>query len=253
MIPMIRTMLSGFLMVGLPLVAAGDTTLKYDDGGNMTRLVIADGKVRLDDAREKHWMLFDSRRRVMILVDPEKREFTEMDEATLESLHATVDAVMTRMETELARLPPEMQAQMRQMMGDSLPGGGAARRMRLESTGRVSGAAGHRCDVIRVMVDERVESEVCLAPASELGLPATDAAVVAEWQSFARSLAEKASRFVSLDAEIFGDGGQLPVIYDHPGSERRGVLTGVGLDPVDAGLLQVPDGYSENRMEAPLP
>lgn len=250
---MIRMMLSCVLMIGLPLVAAGDTTLNYDDGGHTTRLLIADGKVRFDDAREKNWMLFDGSRRTMILVDPEKRQFTEMDEAILESLHATVDAVMTRMETELARLPPEMQAQMRQMMGNSLPGGGAARRVRLESTGRVDEAAGHRCDISRVMVDDRVESEVCLAPASELGLPAPDAAVVADWQSFARSLAEKASRFVSLDAAVFGDGGQLPVIYDHPGSGRRGVLTGVALGPVDAALLQVPDGYSENRMEAPLP
>ena len=233
--------------------ALADATLIYDEGGGRNFLRIAGGKVGLDTQRDASWMLFDAGSREMTIVEPAKKEYTVMDEATLDELQGTVDAVMSEMQAQLADLPPAMQEQMRQMMGGMLPDPAGSKTVRLESTGRRGQAAGHSCVFSRVVVGDEVQSEICLAPASDLGLPAADRAAVEAWQTFARAMAERASRYVSLDAGVFGDKGQLPLIYSHPGTGHDGVLQRVAADAIEPAHMQVPAGYRQNKLEIPAP
>lgn len=230
-----------------------DTTLTYEEGGQQSMLRIAAGKVRFDNGRDGNWLLFDTARREMTLVEPVRREYMVIDEARLNQLQATMDTVLATLQAQLADMPPAMREQMQQIMGGALPdpsGGGA---VRLEATGRRGEAAGHECGYSRVVVNGEVQSEVCLAPASVLAIAVADQATVREWQKFARSMAERASAYVSVDAGVLGDDGQLPLIYRHPGSGRTGVLRDLSSAPVDSGLMRVPADFREGRLDMPLP
>ena len=235
--------------------AAGqaDTTLTYDEGGQHSLLRIAAGKVRFDNSHDGNWFLFDAARREMTLVEPARREYMVIDEASLEQLQATMDTVVGTLQSQLAEMPPALREQMQQMLGGALPdpsGGGA---VRLEATGRRAEAAGYTCGYSRVVVRGAVQSEVCLAPASILAIPAEDRETVRAWQEFARTMAARASRYVSVDAGVLGDDGQLRLIYRRPGAAQAAVLRALSSGPVDPAAMRVPADYREGRPSMPLP
>ena len=245
-----------FLAVGalafFASAVTADTTLTYAEGTGQNLLRIAGGKVRFDGSRDDGWLLFDAGRDEMTFVDPERGEYTVVDEATLQRMQAAIDAVMTAMATQLAEMPPSMRDQMGRMMGGMLPDHAAGTSVRLEATGEWGDAAGYECSFSRVLVNQEVRSEVCLASAATLGLPADDRAAVDAWQGFARQLAERASRYVSVDVGILGESGQVPVILRQPDSGPEAVLEDVSGDRVDPSLMRVPDGFRVNELELPF-
>ena len=230
-----------------------DTTMIYDQGGRQDLLRIAAGKVRFDNSQDGSWFLFDAARREITLVEPARREYTVIDEATLDQLQATMDTVLPQLQAQLAEMPPALREQMQQLMGGVLPDPSGGRPVRLEATGRRGEAAGYDCEYSRVLINGQVRSEVCLAAAAALGIAAEDQAAVREWQRFAGAMAERARRYVSVDAGIFGDDGQVPLIYDHPESGHKGVLRDLSLAPVDTDAMRVPAGFREGKLDLPVP
>jgi hypothetical protein len=236
-----------------PAVCSADTTLEYQGAGTQDQLVIAQGKIRFDEHGSGRWYMFDAQRRALSIVEPAKREFVVMDEGTFDSVHRTVDTVLGQVEAHIANLSPSTRQQLQQAIGAVLPEEDAEKRVRVETTGTRSQAAGHECELSRVFVDGALQSEVCLTSAAKLGLPAADQATVRQWQSFVRTLTEKATRFVNVDTRVFGDGNQLPVIYWLADADRRGELSRVTHAKVDRGLLQVPGDYHRRETPIPLP
>lgn len=236
----------------LPAAGAADTTLEYTEAAKQHLVRIAQGKIRLDPSRGGNWMLFDTARREMIIVDPKKREYTRIDEAQAESLRRSVDGVMGQVDTQIAKLPPSMQEQARQMMGQVLPDRAAKRSVSVQTTGQHGRAAGFECEVKRFLVDGKVESEVCLTAAANLKLPASDLAAVLDWQSFARSIADKASGYLDIDPRVFGDGDRIPLIYSYRGSTSRGMLARITHAQIDPGLFQVPVGFRLRQLDIPF-
>jgi hypothetical protein len=232
-----------------PTWCLSDTTLVYDEGNRTNALRIAGGKVRLDDPDAGGWMLFDSATRTLTAVEPQRREYVIMDETTLDSLQQTLDAALSQMEAQLAGLPPETREQMRQMMGIDLPKDTGSPEVKVQDIGRDGNAAGHDCRFSQVEIGGTVQSKVCLSSAAKLGVPAEDAEAVRAWQEFARSMAERASRFVDMDAGVFGDGDQVPLIYEHLSTGTKGTLTEINHETVDPQLLKVPAGYREQQLD----
>ena len=230
-------------------VALADATLIYDEGGGKNFLRIAGGKVRLDTQRDASWMLFDAERRTLSMIDPMAREYRVLDEAAADAIAGTAGAMMQAMEAQLAALPPEMRAQMQQMMGGVMPGAGRKQAV-VEATGRHGAAAGFDCAYSRVLVQGEPPSEVCLASAEALGLSPADRATIDAWQDFARTMAGKASAFVSVDPAIFGGDGQVPLIYRH--ADIRGVLTRMESSAVEPELMRVPAGYRRQELASML-
>lgn len=230
----------------------GDATLIYAQGAGQNLLRIAEGKVRFDGSPDGDWLLFDASRREMTFVAMQRREYTVVDEAGLQQMQAAIDAVMTAMAAQLAEMPPAMRDQMGRMMGGMLPDHAAGTTVRLEETGELAEAAGYECEFSRVVVNNEVRSEVCLASTATLGLPSDDRATVEAWQGFARQLAERASRYVSVDTGILGEDGKVPVIFREPGSGSEAVLEDVSSDSVDPSLMRVPDGFRATELELPF-
>lgn len=236
----------------LPAAVSADTTLEYAEAGKQNLVRIAQGKIRLDTHRGSDWFLFDTTRHELAIVNPQKREYMMIDEAKADSLRHSVDGVMGQMDAQIAKLPPSMQAQARQMMGQVLPDRTTKKSVRVEATGQGGRAAGHPCEFKRFVVDGKVESEVCLTAAGNLGLPAADLAAVLDWQGFARSIAEKATGYLDIDPRVFGDGDQIPLIYSYSGSSGQGVLTRITHVRLDTGLLVVPAGFRQRQIEIPF-
>ena len=130
----------------VPAVSMADTAMIYKEGTGQSMLRIADGKVRFDSHDDENYMLFDAASRQMTMVDPAKREYTVMDEATLDALQSTLDTLMAQVQAQMANLPPEMRAQMSQMMGGAMPGAGGPVSVTTEKTGRKGEAAGFACE-----------------------------------------------------------------------------------------------------------
>ncbi len=233
-------------------LALADSTLTYDEGGKQNRLRISSDKVRLDHHRNGTWFLFDALKNEMIVVDPGKKEFLVIDEAKVDSLRRSVDTMVSTVEAQIAKLPPSMREQARQMMGGVLTANHEKRSVRVDSTGQQGMAAGLGCEFKRFVINGRVESEVCLTAASNLGLPPQDLQAIVGWQRFARSLAEKASRYIDIDIRVFGSGDQIPLRYRYAGGSSEGVLTEIALAKLDPTLLQIPEGYRQREFDLPL-
>jgi len=235
----------------VPAVSMADTTMIYKEGAGQSMLRIADGKVRFDSHDDENYMLFDAATRQMTVVDPAKREYTVMDEAALDALQRTLDGMMAQVQAQMANLPPEMRAQMSQMMGGAMPGAGGKVSVTTEKTGRKGQAAGFACEYSRVLIDNEVRAESCLAPADELDLPSADVQAIHAWLAFVRTMAEKAGGHVDIDAGMFGDGAQIPLIYRNLDSRSEGVLEEVSHAAVDSASMRVPAGFRERKLEAP--
>lgn len=242
---------AGFLLVAATTDA--DTTLVYDQGERQSLLRIAGDRIRFDNAGDGRWFLFDAVRREVTLVDPARREYAVIDEATLEQLQATMDAVLTPLQDRLAQMPAAMREQFQQLTGGVLPDPAAGAAVRLEATGRRGEAAGYGCEYTRVKIEGEIRSEVCLASSSSLGIVAPDRAVVREWQGFAGTMAGVARRYVSVDAALLGEDGQIPIIYRSSGAGDAGTLREVSPAPIDSDVMRVPEGFSETGLELPLP
>lgn len=250
---MLRQLIFSAAFVLVAATTYADTTLIYDQGGRQNLLRIADGRIRFDNAGDGRWFLFDAVRRQVTLVDPARREYAVIDEAALEQLQATMDAVLTPLQDQLAQMPAAMREQFQQLAGGMLPDPAADAAVRLETTGRRGAAAGYGCEYTRVKIDGEVRSEVCLASASSLGISAPDRAVVQEWQGFARTMTGLARRYVSVDAALLGEDGQIPVIFQSSGAGDAGTLREVSPAPIDSDAMRVPAGFSETRLELPMP
>ena len=252
--PRIRSIVCGLIfgLFLLPAAVSADTTLEYAEAGKQNLVRIAQGKIRLDTHRGSDWFLFDTARHKLAIVNPQRREYMMIDEAKADSLRRGMDGVTAQMDEQIAKLPPSMQAQARQMMGQVLPDRTAKKSVRVEATGQSGRAAGYPCEFKRFVVNGKVESEVCLTAAGNLGLPAGDLAAVRDWQGFARSIADKATGYLDIDPRVFGDGDQIPLIYSYSGSSGQGVLTRITHVRLDPGLLAVPTGFRQRQVEIPF-
>jgi hypothetical protein len=234
-----------------PGALLADSTLLYQEGKGQNLVRISQGRVRLDHYRHDQWFLFDSARRELTLVDPAKQEYRVIDEVQIESLRRGVDGMVDQMQAQITKLPPSLQEQARRLMAGVVPEGGGKRSVRLEPSGRRGQAAGFACEFKRAVVDGKERSELCLTSAANLKLPPEDLAALLAGQAFARSLADKASRFVDVDGRVFGDGTQVPLIYTLGGAATRGVLAQLNHTKVEGGLLAVPPGYRQRLLDLP--
>ncbi len=236
----------------IPALAFADSTLVYEEAGKAHLVRIGGGKVRLDPPRGGRWFLFDSARKELFVVDAERQEYRMIDEARAETLRRQLEGAVTLMEDRLARLPPSLQEQARGAMKGVVPLEPKRRAVRLQSTSQRGTAAGLGCEVKQLLVDGKVKGELCLTAAANLGLPPADLAAVLAGQALARSLTDKAERFLAVDGRLFGEGGQVPLIYRPGGSATGWVLTRISRVAVDPGLLQLPAGYRERPLDLPL-
>lgn len=212
-------------------------------GGDMTSLIIAQGKIRTDSGKTS--VILDPGGGVMTLIDHSKKTFTRINKADL-------DAFAKQLADMMAGMPPEVQ----KMMAGRMGGGGGNAVVDFQPTGASSSVAGKPCKVYQMTLAGKVHSESCLADASAIDIPASDRATMQAALAWSKELTDSLSKG---PLGRFGDSvpfrnGLVPVrstTFNADGSRNTSELSGVSTSAVSADTFAMPAGYKEQKLDLP--
>lgn len=222
-------------------------------------ILIGHGKVRVDS---DPWnsVIFDPAGETLWLLDHEERRFSRMTRADLDRLGASLGQAMSRLDEALASVPPEVRAQMQDVIGGLLPGGrpGSGEPMlRMRETGQTLRVAGKSCRVFETVVMGQRVGETCLAD-----LTALDDLGAAERRTLEQVMRMSEAWMEPLAASPIGraiDMGffranRVPLrATDLEGGRRHtSELAGIARAPIAAETFRVPSGYRERPLELPI-
>ncbi|MDW8480187.1 MAG: DUF4412 domain-containing protein [Xanthomonadales bacterium] len=213
-------------------------------------MAIGQGKLRVDVGRRSS-LLFDPAQETMIVIDHDRRRFTRLGPAEFAAMDAKMREAMAGLEQALADAPPELRAQMSELMGGALGGKPIVAMSRTGATERVAGIA---CAVHRIEALGRLVAETCLAPLSELPwLGAAERGVLDAVQRMQRRLLERFSegpfaRALAM-SPLVEEGFPLAQTDHSGGRPARTEFAGVSRESLPAEHFAVPAGYAEERFE----
>ena len=162
-------------------------------------------KMRIESPdRKDSAMIYDGDAQKMIVIEPERKSYTEM---TPESVKATMDQASKKMQAEmgkmtpeqrkrmeeaLAKMDPESRKRMEAMMsgkGGSTPSSPAKTEAKKENvkwelTGRQQTVAGYRCKGFKELRNSKLEAQGCLIPWDAGALTKADLAPMMKMESF---------------------------------------------------------------------
>jgi len=262
--PPLATALAFLALAALPAPALAGVVIKAKSHGESGASVMElEGKrMRTESTGSSERItLFDGQAQRLLLVNPEKKSYRVMDEA---SAKRTADQMAAR----LAQLPPEVRARLQ-----AQPGAGATparHRWTIEKTGASATVAGRACTFYRVLKDGKAEGtgghrqEFCLI-AWGGDLRRDDFAALAAMGLFAEKLASTMASGLGggrgpgdLDGRLFG--GWFADAPGFPGQAVR--IDASGARTVDWELVSVerrsipadrfapPAGFEEQSLDA---
>lgn len=244
-------------------LAAGDVKVSYEvegQGDGLESILIRDGWIRMDQAGESQWTLFDSSEQVMYMIDDKRREYYRFDSETLSMFDDIGSMIDRQMEEALANVPPAQREQMRQMMQGMMSGAMEQARASIpeqtvRQTGETRTVSGYRCEVAEILIDGSRVMETCGVAAEELRLPAADLATVQALQQFAAELAAKVEQLLGEGFMELGELGldQFPIETRHYDDEQVTVtrLAEVDTGALEPALFRIPDGYQRQEIQRP--
>lgn len=236
----------------LPVLAAlwpglGDATtvLELDtrEGGQAGQVIVAiqDGMIRVDPGAG--WMLYDSAKNTVWLVDTQRRSYVLMTKAELRRYGEQLAAARKLLEDQMQGMLPEQRAALERMMG------GAGRRSPLlyQSTGQSREVAGYRCTVGRLVRNGKEKEKVCLSTPEDIDMPQSDYATVRGMYQLMHEMQELGAPDILPDfSEIDG----VPIEVRNPNGDFQRVRRIIH-ERQPADVFRVPEGYTrENVMEA---
>jgi hypothetical protein len=165
------------LMVALSpvTVTRADSTITMQDAAGATQAVIEvkGNMARMSTPGQSDYVLYDKSRDMIIHVNSDRQEYTEIDRATVSQLSETVSEMkqqlapqIARMREQLKSLPPEQRTMIEQQMGGMVSLGALetkpAEPVELVKRGS-NKVAGFDCQVYEAMQGEEKLSEVLSA------------------------------------------------------------------------------------------
>ena len=126
-----------------------------------------DGKMmamRGKDAEEVPQMIFRGDRRVLYAIDPQRKEYIEVDKATFDQMGGQMDEMMKQMEAKLADMPPQQRAMVERMMRQQMPDPTLAeqpmRKPIVKRTEERKEIEGYPCRLYEIHVDDQKVREI---------------------------------------------------------------------------------------------
>lgn len=166
-----------------PAAASADTKAVYQstDGGDTLIFSIKGPMVRWeasDFKKDGRYVLYDSTRKTMILVDDKQQRVTEMDPETMRQQRAAMQAQMAPMLEQLKKrmqnMSPEQRQMIQQRMGSLMQASPAAK---ATFTTKALGSArvhGIPCERMSVLRNGKAMHEFCVASRTDAGMPRAD-------------------------------------------------------------------------------
>ena len=239
-----RTLL--FLPLLAPLAAGADATLVLEGTGEspVITIQVRDGMARMQAVGSRDYMVYDSRRDLMFVVEPENGHYMEVDRDTLERAGRAMASQREMMKQQLARLPPEQRAQAMEEMGlDDSPV-----EVRPGATRKV---AGIRCREHTVLRGGTRLGSACLASAHALGIGQADFRTLRRMQGMMRRLSALEGPG-KTDPVLLVEGG-VPVAGTDALSGDRFELQSLSTSRINAALFSDYTRYRRRRMAEELP
>ena len=181
-------------------VTLADTTIRLGGSEDASRTVIQvkNHMARLAHAGLPGHVLYDRARHVAIYVDPERREYREIDQQQLDRYAEIITQLRRQMEqlsAQMQNLPAAQRAFIEQQMG--IPAGGLPdlEVMTTESRGKYR-VAGFNCELQVLLKDQQPIGEVCLATAADTGMSEDDFATLMAMMKFMRDMASTTQKMV---------------------------------------------------------
>lgn len=220
--------LLGMAVLLVPTWVGADSELTYvrvkADGQERTQtpMEIAGGMIRFaSDLPNGQWMMFDSHKNTLILVDENQGTYTPLKTDSFAQISAMQQQAMEAMQAQLAQLPEDQREQAMKMM-PQMPGMTKKEAIRTQRTTRTMNIADRTCTVLEVYRGELKTSETCVTPRQQLGVPNEDYRTLMAMQDF---FVEVSSSFFEMDTTyFFGDAGreEMPIYmvdFDNSGQE----------------------------------
>lgn len=217
------------------------------DADSRTTFYLGKAKIRIETSGRSanSVMIFDGERKVLWMVDAQKKTYYEMTEEDVAAMSAT----RKKMQERMAGMPAAQRAMMEKMMKGRMSRAPTVEIQKVRSGEKIGD---YTCTVYEVSVNGERSSEVWTASADQLQLRPEDFSV---FQAMAKML-EPLSRNMpgAAASPLAAGGGQMDgfpvrtVTYrgDKPVTESK--VIGVERRYLEDALFTVPDGYKKKKM-----
>jgi hypothetical protein len=228
----------GILIVQKVTTAAGTTTTH--------QIQIEPHRMRMDTGgavASAQTMIFDGTKQVMYMVNDADKSYREVSKAD-------VDAVSDQMSAAMARVPPEMRAQIQQAMRGRVGAPGSAAKVQYKKTG--TGTVGKwSCDKYEGSSNGQKTIEICTVDPKVLGFGLQDFGVTKDFAEFFQKLmpsnALQAFTVGTGDAQGYS-GVPVQSIVTINGQTITSELTDAKRQSFADSLFQPPAGYTKQDM-----
>jgi len=227
--------------------ARSDVTVVTKADDHTQTLQVTEHKLRMGAG--EGGMIFRGDKKLMWVIDAEKKSVTEMTEAEMKEMASRVEYAMT----EMKKLPPGMWEKIK----GNLPGGTLPKRT-VVAMGVNKEINGFACSGYKVTTEGKEGlSEVWAAEPSILKIAPTDLAVFREFADFMaialpglEGMADWAKDLEHPKADQVPGIPVLTIVKDASGKEvGRTELVSVAHDAIDAASFDPPAGYTKSSMK----
>ena len=228
---------NGVLIVQTTSTGSGQTTSQVQIAKSRMRAEMADG------SGSQRALIFDGERQVMLIVNPERKSYSEITKAD-------IDRLATQMQDMMAKVPPEMRAKVEAMMKGRGMGTATAARTEYRKVG-TDKTAKWTCDKYDGYQDGQKSSEICTVDPGVLGLSTADFAVTQQFMEFFEKLMPQSA------GQVFGLGQMqtqgfsgFPVKSSSTSGSRTTTseVTDVSRQTFEDSLFEAPAGFQKESL-----
>jgi hypothetical protein len=258
-----RIALAGALWLSAGTARAADgllivqKTTSGTDAPQVNQVQIDSTRMRAEStglAGRKRIVMFDGTKQVLTFVDPDKKTYSEMTKAEVESMAAQVAPAMAQMQEALKSLPPEQRAQLEAAMkarGGALPGAAAAKTVyKKVGTDKVGKWT---CDKYEGYNGDRKTVDICTVDPKALGFTASDLDVsrqmAAFFKKFMPQMADQGFKVGTVAEQGFA-GVPVRQTFTIAGRQVTTEITDVSRQAFPDSVFQVPAGYQKTTFAA---
>lgn len=221
-------------------VARADTELTFNDGSTV---LITNDKVLFGD--QQSGILYPGHGNALTVIDWKDEHYMIIDEEFADSMSDQISAAMAQAEAQLAQLPPEQQAMMREMLTKNMPGGNAGKKQRsYRASGKTQSVAGFTCRTGQMLVNGQPEYELCTASAKELSISEKDFLALRAAFLAMGGIMEKFSRGSELVLDLDMING-VPVSSRHLNGDKQSELVSVSTNAIDEQRVALPAHFQQ--------
>ncbi|MBM4206140.1 MAG: hypothetical protein FJ194_18670 [Gammaproteobacteria bacterium] len=257
----ITSFLAAFTPIAVFAAAGVTVNVEVKETGGETvqqKIHIVGQTMKMDVAGDRNGsVIFRGGTDEVITIDHDKREFMQLDRASIEKMAGAVGAATEQIGGLLEGLSPEQRAALENMLGDKMPASKPAtpKRPLLRSTGLKGQHGGYETRQMEVLVDGRKRSEFWIA--NWQGVDARIKPALDAMSRFMKGVIDKLPASLSEPVksggyEVLGDLGGMPMMtreYDSAGAvvnESR--VTSIQNADIDVATFNPPAGYSRRSL-----